>query len=254
MVIFFSVLYGLVAGSFLTVVVDRVPRSASIVRPGSACGACGLRLTVVDLVPVLSWLALRGKCRRCRVSIGVEPLVLEVCSALLFALMALRFGAEWHLVAYCIWSAGLLGLSWIDLRTLRLPRRIVHATGVIVVPLLAIAAVLEGEPVRIVTMLIGAGLALVVMGLIFVASRDGLGEGDVRLAPLLGVALGWLNPGLVPVGLFLGFLAGAVVGLALMVIGRAGPKSALPFGPFLMLGSIVALFVGQDYIDLILAR
>ena len=124
----------------------------------------------------------------------------------------------------------------------------------VVVPLLAVAALLEGEPVRILAMLIGAVIAFAVMGLIYLASRKSMGDGDVRLAPLLGAALGWLNPGLAPVGLFFGFLTGAVVGLVLMATGKAGRKTAVPFGPFLVLGSFLAIVWGQDYIDLILAR
>lgn len=254
MVILFSVLYGLVVGSFLTVVVDRVPRGASIVSPGSACGSCGLRLGIIDLVPVLSWLALRGRCRKCRSAIGIEPIILELCSALLFALMAVHFGQEWRVIPFCLWSAGLLALAWIDLHTQRLPREIIHVTAAVVVPLLAVAALLEGEPVRILAMLIGAVIAFAVMGLIYLASRKSMGDGDVRLAPLLGAALGWLNPGLAPVGLFFGFLTGAVVGLVLMATGKAGRKTAVPFGPFLVLGSFLAIVWGQDYIDLILAR
>ena len=92
--IVFAVVFGLVVGSFLTVVVDRVPRGASIVQPGSACGSCGLRLGVPDLVPVVSWLVLRGRCRRCHSAIGIEPLVLEVVTAVLFALTAHHFGAS----------------------------------------------------------------------------------------------------------------------------------------------------------------
>ena len=134
MVILFSVLYGLVVGSFLTVVVDRVPRGASIVSPGSACGSCGLRLGIIDLVPVLSWLALRGRCRKCRSAIGIEPIILELCSALLFALMAVHFGQEWRVIPFCLWSAGLLALAWIDLHTQRLPREIIHVTAAVVVP------------------------------------------------------------------------------------------------------------------------
>ena len=98
MIIGFSAACGLLIGSFLTVVVDRVPRGASIVQPGSACGNCGLRLGVRDLVPVFSWLALRGKCRQCHTSIGVEPLVLEVSTSLLFGLMAWHFGWSLSLI------------------------------------------------------------------------------------------------------------------------------------------------------------
>lgn len=246
--------YGLLFGSFLTVVVDRVPRGASIVSPGSACGNCGLRLGFLDLVPVFSWLALRGRCRRCRMNIGTEPLILELLTSLLFGLFAWKFGLDWALPAFCVLGVGLVGLSWIDLKTKRLPRQIIYVTAAIGVPLLCLAAVVRHEPRRIWMMLLGAAIALAFMGLVYIASRGGMGDGDVRLSPLLGAYLGWLNPGFVAVGLFIGFFAGAVVGVAMMAAGRAGRKTAVPFGPFLALGTIVAVFIGQRCVDLFLRR
>jgi leader peptidase (prepilin peptidase) / N-methyltransferase len=254
MTIAIAAAYGLLFGSFLTVVVDRVPRGASIVSPGSACGNCGLRLGFLDLVPVFSWLALRGKCRRCRMNIGKEPLILELLTSLVFGLFAWRFGLDWALPAFCVMGAGLIGLSWIDLRTKRLPRQIIYVTAAIGIPLLCLAAVVRHEPRRIWMMLLGAGIALTFMGIVYLASRGGMGDGDVRLSPLLGAYLGWLNPGIVAVGLFIGFFAGAVVGVAMMASGRAGRKTAVPFGPFLALGTIVAVFVGQRCIDIFVRR
>ena len=158
-------LYGLLFGSFLTVVVDRVPRGASIVRPGSACGSCGLRLVARDLVPVFSWLALRGRCRKCHTSIGTEPLVLELSTAALFGVMAHHFGLSWEAVAFCVLMAGLVALSWIDLHTKRLPREITHTIAALGFPLLCVAALVAHEPRRIFTALLGAGIALAVMAL-----------------------------------------------------------------------------------------
>ena len=242
---------GLLIGSFLTVVVDRVPRGASIVAPRSACGACGTTLGAPDLVPVLSWVVLRGRCRHCGASIGVEPVVLELATAALFAAMAARFGFTWETLAYCALCAGLLALSIIDLRTMRLPREITYATALIGVPLLVVAALVARQPHRIGTMCIGAAIAGVFMWLVYVLSRGGLGDGDVRLAPLLGAYLGWLGLGYVPIGLFCGFLLGSIVGVAAMVVGRAGRRSALPFGPFLAAGTVLAVFVGAPLIDLL---
>ena len=214
---------GLLIGSFLTVVVDRVPRGASIVQPGSACGACGLELGPLDLFPVVSWLVLGGRCRRCRTAIGVEPLVLELTTATAFVAMALHFRRAWETAAYCVLCAGLVALSWIDLRTKRLPREITYVTLAIGAPLLVVAALVRDEPRRIVTMAAGAAIALTFMALLYVASRGGMGDGDVRLSPLLGAFLGWLGLNYVPVGLFLGFLFGAIVGVAGMV--AAGPAA-----------------------------
>jgi leader peptidase (prepilin peptidase)/N-methyltransferase len=186
--------------------------------------------------------------------IGKEPLVLELVTALLFGLFAWKFGLDWALPAFCALAVGLVGLSWIDLRTKRLPRKIIYATAAFGVPLLCIAALARHEPRRIWTMLLGAGIALAFMGLVYVLSRGGMGDGDVRLSPLLGAYLGWLNPGIVAVGLFIGFLTGAIVGLAMMAIGRAGRKTAVPFGPFLALGTIIAVFVGQWGVDRFMRR
>ena len=254
MVIAYTAILGLLIGSFLTVVADRVPRGKSIVSPGSTCGSCGLELGPLDLVPVFSWLTLRGRCRRCRAKIGVEPLIIEVLNASLFVAFAIKFDLSWELAAFCALGAGLVVLSLIDLRTKRLPREIIYATAAIGVPLLCLAALVRHEPRRMWMMALGAAIALTVMGVIYAASRGGMGDGDVRLSPLLGAYLGWLNPGFVGVGLFLGFLLGAIVGVALMAVGGGGRKTAVPFGPFLAGGTILAVWTGQRLIDALLHR
>lgn len=253
-VVWIALVMGLLIGSFLTVVIDRVPRGVSIVRPGSSCGNCGLELGPLDLVPVFSWIALRGKCRACRSVIGVETLVVEIAAALLFVAMALRFGDGFSTAAFCVFAAGLIALTTIDLETQRLPREITYTVMALGAPLLSIAAVSNDEPRRLYMALIGATISWAVMALLYVASRGGLGDGDVRLSPLLGLYLGWLNPGLALVGLFFGFILGAVVGVAMMVAGKAGRRTQLPFGPFLAAGSLVAIFVGQDFVDIVLGH
>lgn len=242
---------GLLVGSFLTVVVDRVPRGGSVVAPPSACGACGSRLTVPDLVPVLSWLALRGKCRHCGNPIGKEPLILEIANASVFVLFGLKFGADPVLPAFCIMGAALVALVWIDLREFRLPREITYTAFVMSLAVIVVAALVDDQPEKIWKSLVGAGIALAIMGGIYVVSRGGMGDGDVRLAPLLGLHLGYLSLGIVPIGLFLGFLIGAVVGVAMMATSKAGRKTALPFGPFLAAGTVLAVFIGQWAVDLI---
>ena len=114
-----------------------------------------------------------------------------------------------------------------------------------------VAALVDDEPERIWQAFLGAGIALAIMGGIYLVSRGGMGDGDVRLAPLLGLHLGYLNPGIVPIGLFFGFLIGAVVGVAMMATSKAGRKTALPFGPFLAAGTVLAVFIGQECVDLI---
>ncbi len=255
LLIVFVVVAGLLIGSFLTVVVDRVPNGESVVAPPSRCGSCGLRLGPLDLVPVLSWVVLRGRCRQCRTPIGVEPIVVELTTAALFVLMAIRFDdTRAAIPAYCILMAVLVAQTWIDLHTQRLPREITYTGLILGVISLTVAAIIIDEPERIWMMALGAVIALVAMWLIYVLSKGGMGDGDVRLAPLLGLYLGWLNPGIVLPGLFFGFVAGAVVGVAMMAVDRAGRRTAVPFGPFLALGTVVAIFVGQHFVDLVLAR
>lgn len=242
---------GLMIGSFLTVVVDRVPAGRSVVAPPSACGACGHRLGPLDLVPVASWLARRGRCGHCGARIGVEPLVVELATAAIFVAFGLHFGADPVLPAFCILGAALVALVWIDLHEYRLPREITYTALALSAVAIVIAALANDEPERIWQAALGAAIALAVMALVYVVSRGGMGDGDVRLAPLLGLHLGYLNPGIVPVGLFLGFALGAVVGVGLMAAGRAGRKTALPFGPFLAAGTVLAVFVGQPIIDVV---
>ena len=255
LVIVVVVVAGLLVGSFLTVVVDRVPQGGSVNAPPSRCGSCGLRLGPLDLVPVFSWLALRGRCRRCRAPIGIDPIVIELTNATLYVLMAIRFDdTRAAIPAYCILMSVLLAQTAIDLKTKRLPREITYTGIVLGAVTLSVAAVVIDEPERIWMMALGALIALATMWLIYAVSRGGMGDGDVRLAPLLGMYLGWLNPGIVLPGLFFGFLAGAVVGVAMMAVDRAGRRTAVPFGPFLALGTIVAIFVGQHFVDLVLVR
>ena len=256
------VIGGLVIGSFLTVVVDRVPRGGSINRPPSACGACGLRLGPLDLVPVVSWLVLRGRCRRCRRPIGVEPIVLELANVAVWVVLALRFHGDDLpvLPAFLAFGSVLVAQTWIDLREHRLPRAITYTGLALGAALLTAAAIAVGEPERIWMAALGAAIALALIGGIYLAANAwygedvGFGFGDVVLAPLLGLHLGWLNPGIVPPGLFFGFVLGTLGAIPALVARRADGRSELPFGPFLALGALVAVFLGQHFVDVVLGR
>ena len=250
---------GLLIGSFLTVVAERVPQVGSVVAPPSRCGSCGLRLGPLDLVPVISWLALRGRCRHCRAKIGIEPLVLELSTAAVFVAFALKFGDDAVLPAFCILGATLVVQSWIDLETHRLPRKITMWGGGLGAIALTVAAIIDDEPERIWMAGLGAVIAVTIIGAIYQGSKMyygsamGFGWGDVVLSPLLGMYLGWLNPGIVAPGLFFGFVIGAVVGIAAMAVTKGDRQMAVPFGPSLALGTVMAVFFGQPFVDLVFA-
>lgn len=250
LVVAFSAVLGLLVGSFLNVVIWRYPRGESLVQPPSHCPSCDTRLTPLDLVPVLSWLVLRGRCRHCAARISARYPLVEALTGLLFGLVAWRFGWRWELPAYLFLVAVLVALSFIDLDTKTLPRRIIYLGGAVGVPLLVIAALVADEPRKIGTAAAGAVCAFAFFLLLHLIAPGSMGFGDVRLSALLGWYLGWLSMLHVPVGLFLGFVFGAVVGVALMVGGKAGRKTAVPFGPFMAAGAIVAILWGEGLIDL----
>lgn len=242
---------GLIVGSFLNVVIYRVPLGLSIVRPASACPSCQAPISARDNVPVVSWLILRGRCRQCDEPISVRYPVVEALTACVW--LALGW---WALAAddgsgidpllpllLVLGSAG-VALAVIDLDHHRLPNAIVLPLYPVTAIGLVLAGLMSGEwPVL--PALAGAAVWLVVIGGIWLAtSGRGMGFGDVKLAPVLGVTLGWLSFGSSVVGLFGAFLLGAVVGLALLGAGRAGRRSHLPFGPFLLAGAVVGLAVG----------
>ena len=243
-------LFGLVIGSFLNVVIYRVPRDESIARPPSHCPSCSTPLAPYDNIPVLSYLILRGKCRHCRATISVRYPLVEALTGALFASAAVRFGYHLELAAYCVLAAFLVALSGIDLDTRLLPRRIVYlgtATGVV---LLGAAAGVGGTGRPVVDAAIGAAVGFGALFLVHFVSPQGMGFGDVRLAGMLGLYLGFLGVAHVGVGLFAGFVLGAVVGLALMGLGRAGRRSRIPFGPFLAAGAWVAVLWGDPLVRL----
>ncbi|MEL6891008.1 MAG: prepilin peptidase [Actinomycetota bacterium] len=261
LLLFVSVVVGgLLIGSFLTVVVDRVPRGESINRPPSACGNCGLRLGPLDLVPVVSWVALGGKCRRCRNPIGVEPIVIELANVAVWLLFLWKFGATAPLPAFLAWGSVLVAQSWIDLREQRLPREITFVGLGLGAIGLTVAALVDDEPERIWMSLLGAAIALAIIGAIYLGAnwRYGtdvaFGYGDVILSPLLGLYVGYINPGIVPPAIFFGFILGSLAAIPAIIARRADGQTALPFGPFLAAGSVLAVFIGQDFVDLVLAR
>jgi leader peptidase (prepilin peptidase)/N-methyltransferase len=235
---------GLLIGSFLNVVVHRVPAGRSVVRPGSSCPACAAPVRPRDNVPVVSWLLLHGRCRDCATPISPRYPLVELGCAALFVALTLRVGLTPVLPALLFLAAIGLALALIDLDVCRLPFEIsVPGLGVTAV-LLALAGVVDGwSPVAVALASAVAWFGLY-WTLWFGTRGRGMGLGDVVLAPTLGLALGWLGWGPSLVGLLGGFGIGAVVGVTLMMIGRAGRRTQIPFGPSMLAGALVGVFAG----------
>ncbi len=243
LIIYCSVL-GLLVGSFLNVVVYRVPRKMSIVRPRSACPNCQHPIAERDNIPVVSWLVLRGRCRHCRTPISARYPLVELSTGLLFGVTAWRLGVHLDLGAYLILDAALVALALIDVEHLLLPRSIVFTALFSVAAWLVASATDYHQWHR----LLVAGLCGVVwFGVFFVMnflSPKALGFGDVRLSLLLGLALGWLGVGEVLIGFFVSNLLGAVVGLSLITAKRRRRDEPIPYGVYLAAGTVFAVLVG----------
>ena len=226
---------GLAIGSFLNVVAARVPLRLSIVSPGSACPQCETPIAWYDNVPLLSYGLLRGRCRSCRCAIPWKYPAVEAATAVLVSASLARFGLTLHGLAAVILCATLVAITVTDLERRLIPNRIVvPAAGVVLV----VQSLADRTPEYALAGF-GAALFLLVAAL---AYPGGMGMGDVKLALLLGAALGRY----VSVGLMVGFVAALVPAVVLLARhGSAARKMALPFGPFLALGGLVALFAGH---------
>jgi len=245
-------LLGLIVGSFLNVVIWRVPRGESLVAPPSHCPACGHDVRPRDNVPVLSWLLLRGRCRDCRAEISVRYPLVEAGTAVTFALLAVRVGVEPELPAFLYLGAIGVALALIDLDVKRLPNSIVLPSYVVALVLLAGAALAQGDMSPFLRAILGLVALFGFYFLLAFVYPAGMGFGDVKLAGVLGIYLGWLGWPEVVAGGFLGFLFGGVVGGVLMAVRRAGRKSQIPFGPFMLAGAFVAILWGDALADLYL--
>jgi leader peptidase (prepilin peptidase)/N-methyltransferase len=233
---------GLLVGSFLNVVAHRLPRGESLAHPPSRCPGCGAGVRPYDNVPVLSWLLLRGACRDCRAPISARYPLVEAATAVLFALVALVHGLSAQTALGLVLVALLVPITLIDLDERIIPNRLTGPGALAAVGLLAAL-----DPGALPEHLIAGAGAGLFFGLAAVVRPGGMGMGDVKLAGMLGLFLG----ATVAFALLVALVAGTVVGVAIMarVGAAAGRKTAVPFGPFLALGGVVALLAGAPVLD-----
>ncbi len=242
----YAAVLGLIVGSYLNVVVHRLPRGISTVLPRSRCPACGGAIRALDNLPLLSYLILGGRCRACGAAISWRYPAVEGLSSVSFVACALRFGLSPEALVAAFFCCLLIVLAAIDLEHLMLPDRITLpgiATGIAVQPWIAWV----GWRGALLGAALGGAVLLVLYGGWYLLRREeGLGLGDVKMLAMVGAFLGWRG---IVVTLFVGALAGSVAGLALIGSGRGDRKSKLPLGTFLALGAMVALFAGDRLVD-----
>ena len=233
---------GAAVGSFLNVVIHRLPRGESLVSPGSHCPGCAVAIAPYDNLPVLSWFALRGRCRSCDEPISARYPVVEGVTAVAFAAVAAARGIDAQLLLELPFAAMLIAVAGIDLDHRIVPNRLVGPAAVY-----GLAGSLLLRPGDLPELLIAAAAAFGALLLAVLAYPGGMGMGDVKLAGVMGLYLG---VAVVP-AMLTAFLAGSIVGIATMVRhGAAARKRAVPFAPFLALGGLVGLIVGPELVEL----
>lgn len=238
-----AALGGLLIGSFLNVVVARLPQRESLIGGRSHCPSCGATIRARDNVPLISWLLLRGKCRDCGAPISARYPIIEALTAVLYAAtVAVHDDDTTLLVLGLVLITFLIPIAAIDLELRLIPNRLT-LPGAIVAVVLGTALDLDGEPER----LIAGVAAALFLGLPALLAPGKMGMGDGKLAGMMGLYLG--AP--VAAGMLIGFLAGTIVGVAVIATKgmSAGRKTAIPLGPFLAFGGVAAIFIGQDIID-----
>jgi leader peptidase (prepilin peptidase)/N-methyltransferase len=245
MSIAFGALFGLIVGSFINVVAYRLPRHESLVSPGSRCPSCGTAIKPYDNIPVLGWLLLLGRCRGCKATIPARYPIVEALSAVLAVAVLLVKSSSYDIVLGLVLVAVLVPVSLIDLDHRIIPNKLTLPAAIAAIGI-GLALAPKHVPEQLIAGAAAGGFLLVFA----LAYPRGMGMGDVKLAAVLGLYLGRS----VAVALLTGVLAGAVVGALVMArLGvTQGRKTAVPFGPFLAFGGVVALLAGPPLVHLYL--
>jgi leader peptidase (prepilin peptidase) / N-methyltransferase len=240
---------GLIFGSFATVVSWRVPKDEGI-GGRSKCPNCGHQIKAVENIPVVSYFVLGGKCANCGEKISIRYPMIELTSGILFAAALVRFGPSLKAFVYAFFFWALLVLTVIDLDHKLLPNKITYPLFVVGAAALVVTALVEDDTDRLIDVLIGAVLFGGFLFVVAFISPRGMGMGDVKLALSLGAFLGYIDaPGHVLLAMFMSFLLGGVIGIVVGRVTGGGRKMQIPFGPFLMGGTLIAIFWGRAILD-----
>ena len=238
-------LFGAVIGSFLNVCIYRLPIGRSVVWPGSACGACGHQLAWFENIPIVSYFALRGRCRACRAPFSIRYPLVEALTAVMFAAAWWYYGPGALLASRLLFGGALIVLFAIDLEHHLLPN-VITIPGIVVGFLFSLVTE-PGWRDSLIGIVIGGGVLWVIAEAYYrIRHEEGLGMGDVKMLAMIGAFLGWK---LTLVTLMMASFAGSFVGVVMIVSRRGGMKYALPFGTFLAMGAALGATVGPDVLN-----
>ena len=254
-----SALLGIAMGSFLNVCIDRLPTGESLVFPASHCASCHHRLAIKDLIPVFSYLWLRGRCRYCQAPIPRRLLWVEIGTGILFGYLYWHYGLSAELAVAAVYCCLFLILMVIDLEHGLILNKVVYPSIAVALvisiflppskvayPAGAVALLLSSLPEPgIVQAAIGGGIGLFLFLLIVIISRGGMGWGDVKMAALIGIVTGYL----VFVALFLAVILGGLVAVVLLLFKLRKRKEGIPFAPYLSLGAMITLLFGKSMLN-----
>jgi prepilin signal peptidase PulO-like enzyme (type II secretory pathway) len=243
--VFYSLL-GVSVGSFLNVLIDRLPEGKSFLSPPSHCESCGRRLAPLELIPVLSYLFLRGRCRTCQEKIALRSFLVEILTGLVFFLAWMQSGLSWETGLVTLYSCILILIAGIDLEHQKIPNQIIFPAiglSLLMIPLFHIDSAWK--------MVLGGGVGFGVLFLIALAAPGAMGMGDVKLILFLGFILGFP---LIVINLFLAFVSGGLIAGILLTLKKIGKKDAIAFGPYLALAGIFTLLYGTQILAWYLRR
>lgn len=241
-VIIFSFLFGLILGSFLNVCIHRIPLKKSIVNPPSSCPNCDEKITFYDNIPLISYIILLGRCRRCGESIPLRYPIVELITGLLSVSLLLRYGLGHQYPLYLLFSASLVVVSFIDLQhkiipdILSLPGILIGLSASVILGHISWTESLIG--------IIGGGGSLYLVAVCFekLTGKEGMGGGDIKLLAMIGAWMGW-RP--LPFIILISSMSGAIIGGGSLLLSRRGLRTRIPYGPFLAIGAMVYLFFGR---------
>ena len=248
LLIFLFALLGLAVGSFLNVCIDRLPLNKSIVFPPSHCEACQHKLAAKDLIPVFSYLRLRGRCRYCKAAVPRRLFWVELATALIFALLSWHYGLSPALGIMAFYACLFIIIFVIDLEQGLILNKVVYP-GMVVAFLLALYPwpwLTQSIGMRVAYAALGGGIGFTLFLLIALVSRGGMGWGDVKLAALIGLATGFP---LVFLAIIMGAILGGIVAVSLVIAKRRKRRETIPFGPFLALATMITLLGGNNILS-----